>query len=107
METNNNLQQQIDETLNVLDNIKEVNVSPFFKDKTMNVLFAENKETQNTIWAWFTPQLQLATLACVVILNVIAFTKLETASDYEENVSEFATSYGLSESEDYSLILNN
>lgn len=105
MDTDRNIQNQIDETLNVFDNMETVNVSPFFKDKTMNVLFAE-KEVVQTGWSWFTPKLQLATLVCVVVLNVIAFTKLEETSTYEENLSEFAESYGLSTTDDTS-ILNN
>lgn len=107
MERDRNIQSQINETLNVLENMETVNVSPFFKDKTMNVLFAEKVEMKNTAWTWFTPKLQLATLACVVILNVFAFTKLEAASTYEENVTEFALSYGLSTSDEDTSILNN
>ncbi|GEM_PF-1059215 len=106
MDINSNLQKEIDETLNVLDNMETVTVSPFFKDKTMNVLFAEKEEKMQTMWSWFTPKLQLVTLACIVVLNVIAFTKLEVVSTYDEEVTEFAESYGLSTSDD-TLILNN
>ncbi|PWH83185.1 hypothetical protein DIS18_01130 [Algibacter marinivivus] len=106
MDTDRNIQNQIDETLNVFDNMETVNVSPFFKDKTMHVLFAE-KEVEQTGWSWFTPKLQLATLVCVVVLNVIAFTKLEETSSYDENLSEFAESYGLLTSDEDTSILNN
>ena len=71
----------------------------------MNVLFAQKKEKQSA-WNWFTPKLQLTTLVCVVVLNVIAFTKLENTSSYEENIIEFAESYGLSASDDDTSILN-
>ncbi len=106
MDTNSNLQNQIDETLNVLDSLEPARVSPFFKDKTMNVLFAEKEKEIESAWAWFTPKLQLATLACIVILNVIAFTKLETTVEYDENLTEFAESYGLTTTDETS-ILNN
>ncbi|MGC6430993.1 MAG: hypothetical protein ACON5F_08115 [Jejuia sp.] len=106
MDINSNLQKEIDETLNVLDNMETVTVSPFFKDKTMNILFAEKEEKMQTVWSWFTPKLQLAILACVIILNVIAFTKLEATSTYDEDVTEFAESYGLSSSYEYKSILN-
>ena len=106
MDRDRNIQNKIDETLNVLERIEKVSVSPFFKDKTMNVLFAEKEEKQ-TGWSWFTTKMQLATLVCVVVLNVIAFTKLEQTSDYEDNISEFAESYGLSVSDDDTSILNN
>ena len=89
MGINNNLQQKIDSSFEALDAIKTVNVSPFFKDKTLNILFAK-KEVKQTTWNWFTPKLQLATLVCIVVLNVIAFAKLEDASSYDENLGDFA-----------------
>ena len=105
METNKNIQNKIENAFNAMDAIESVNVSPFFKDKTMNVLFAEKEEKQ-TVWNWFTPKLQLATLACVVVLNVVAFSKLEDSTSYDENLSEFAESYGLSTSDEEASILN-
>lgn len=105
MDTDRNIQNKINDTLNTLESIENVNVSPFFKGKTMQLLFAE-KDLEQTVWAWFTPKLQLATLVCVVVLNVIAFTKLEEASSYDENLSEFAESYGLSTSDDDTSLLN-
>ena len=104
MDTNKNIQSKIDSTLNAMDAIEAVNVSPFFKDKTMNVLFAEKEETVS-VWNWFSPKLQLATLVCVVILNVVALTQINTSS-YDENLDEFAESYGLSTSDDDTSILN-
>ena len=106
METNKNIQDKIDSTFEVIGAIETVNVSPFFRDKTMNALFAE-KEVNQSAWSWFTPQLQLATLVCMAVLNVIAFTKLEESSSYDENVSAFAESYGLSSSDDETSLLNN
>ena len=94
METNKNIQEKIENTFKASETIQAVNVSPFFKDKTMNRLFLE-KEEEKTAWLWFTPKLQLATLACVVVLNVFAISKLNETT-YNENVSDFAESYGLS-----------
>ena len=105
MKINNNIQNEIDSTFKVIDSIETVNVSPFFKDKTMNVLFAEAKVEQ-TVWTRFLPKLQLATLACVVLLNVIVFTKYQHSSSYKDNVNEFAESYGLLTSYDDITILN-
>ncbi|MEP3836068.1 MAG: hypothetical protein ABJM36_00375 [Algibacter sp.] len=105
METKKNIQDKVDSTFNALDAMEPVNVSPFFKDKTMQVLFAEKDEKQS-VWNWFTPKLQLAALVCIVVLNVVAFSKMETASSYDENLSEFAESYGLVASDNDSSILN-
>ena len=102
MKTDNYLQEKIEESLNSVDLIKEVQVSPFFKDKTMQKLFSE-KEEVTYAWSWFTPKLQLATLICVVILNVVAFSQLEQES-YDEDIYEFAESYGFSVMDETSFI---
>lgn len=99
MENNKDIQDKVDSALSAMDAIENVNVSPFFKDKTMQRLFAE-KEEKITVWNWFTPKLQLATLVCVVVLNVFAFTQLKASnnSSYNENIDQFAETYGLSTS---------
>lgn len=101
MKTNKNIQNDIVAIFDSVSTINGMQVSPFFKDKTLQLLFAEKQKEQKT-WLWFTPQLQLATLACVVILNVFAFTKLQETT-YNENVSQFAESYGLAETTETSL----
>lgn len=93
MKTNNNIQGKIDSTFSAMDAIEDVKISPFFKDKTMRKLFAEKEETQ-IAWNWFTPKLQLATLVCVIVLNVLAFTQINS-NTYDNNISEFADNYGL------------
>lgn len=97
MKTNNNIQSQIEAVLESGKTIQTAQVSPFFKDKTLEHLFSEKEEKQSN-WSWFTPQLQLATLVCVVLLNVFAFTKIEE-TNYNENVSQFAESYGMTTTE--------
>lgn len=102
MKTNKNIQNKIDSTLEVANSIEVANVSPFFKGKAMQRLFAE-KEEEQVVWSWFTPKLQLVTLVCVIVLNVIAFTKLQETT-YDENVSQFAESYGLLTTTETSLL---
>lgn len=94
MDTDRNIQNKINSTINSVETIETVQVYPFFKDKTMQRLFAE-KEVQKSAWAWFTPKLQLATLVCLVVLNVFAFSTMNK-STYNENVNAFAETYGLS-----------
>ncbi|OEK07593.1 hypothetical protein A8C32_17505 [Flavivirga aquatica] len=96
MKNNKDIQDKIDMTFKSVDVIESVNVSPFFKDKTMQRLFTEKEEPQ-VVWSWFTPKLQFATLVCIIALNLIAFSKLQGAT-YDENINEFAESYGLSTS---------
>ena len=102
METNNSIQNKIEDTFIAIDAIENVNVSPFFKDKTMQRLFAEKEEVVITR-SWFSPQLQLATLLCFIVLNVLAF-KQYNSSKYEVNISEFAESYGFTSSSNETLL---
>lgn len=95
MKTNKNIEDNVSSSFDVLDNIQEVNVSSFFKDKTMHLLFSETKSDKYAwLWAWFTPQIQLVTLVCVVLINVYAFSRINE-NEYEENVTAFAETYGL------------
>lgn len=102
MESNKNIQEKIDNTFKAAEAIEQVSVSPFFKDKTMQRMFSE-KEEEKVAWSWFSPKLQLATLACVVVINVIAFTQVNKTS-YDENINQFAESYGLTTSDSNSLL---
>ena len=103
MKTNKNIQHKIENAFKAMDSIETVAVSPFFKDQTLQRLFAE-KESQQTAWFfWFTPKLQLVTLVCFVTLNIFAFLNANTIT-YSENMQEFAESYGLSTTSDYSLL---
>ena len=97
METNSEIKIIVEKTISSVDHMNEVGVSPFFKEKVMHRIRNASEEEDVTISSWFTPKLQLATLVAVIILNVIAFSNLE-ANNYDENVNEFAESYGLSTS---------
>ncbi|MDN3666584.1 hypothetical protein ACFFU1_13775 [Algibacter miyuki] len=105
MENNKNIKNKVESTLLAMDTMEHVNVSPFFKDKTMQLLFAE-KEAQTSVRGWFTPKLQLATLVCVVVLNVVAFTQINTSESlsYDENINQFAETYRLSTSSETSFL---
>lgn len=102
MKTDKNIQGKIEDTFKALEDIETVNVSPFFKEKTMQRLFAE-KEEEQPAWSWFTPRVQLTTLVFVLILNGIVFTKLRETT-YVENVGQFAESYELSSGSETSIL---
>ena len=93
MKTNKNIQHKINETIDSIDAINQVKVSPFFKDKMMKRLYSHEKEEQY-VFSWFSPKLQFATLACIVALNIIAYSQIKK-DVYNDNVNSFATSYGL------------
>ncbi|QCE42195.1 hypothetical protein [Psychroserpens sp. NJDZ02] len=101
MKTNTNIQDKIGQTVKVSENIAQVNVSPFFKDKTMQRLFSE-KEVVPKTRNWFTPQFQLATLVCVIAINIYAVKQLKN-TEYNQSISSFATDYGLDTTSESSL----
>ncbi|MFT5848005.1 MAG: hypothetical protein ACJARX_000190 [Psychroserpens sp.] len=103
MDTNKNIKNKVEEVLNSASLIQSTNVSPFFKDKTLGFLFRKD-EVVHTKKFWFSPKLQLATLVCVVILNVFALTRIKETT-YNNNVNQFAESFGLSTSTE-TFILN-
>jgi len=88
------IEKQVEEILQQASSIEEVSVSPFLKDKIMHQLSKE-KEAVATAIPWFTPKLQLATLVCVIVLNVFVLSTF-SSENYDDNVSDFAASYELS-----------
>ncbi len=98
MKTHLNIQKQVDKALDSMENLQEVMVSPFFKDKAMQHLFAK-KEKKQVVWLWFTPKLQIATLVVVVVLNVFALSQLDSSVEVEI-VSDFVEAYDLSSDEE-------
>ncbi|WP_299100695.1 hypothetical protein [uncultured Winogradskyella sp.] len=104
MKHNVDMNIKVKETLDSIESIQEVKVSPFFKENVMHKIRHLPEDIQDATWSWFTPKLQLTTLVCVVVLNVMAFNSLKK-SDYTENVNSFAESYGLTISSE-STILN-
>ncbi|MFC0605035.1 hypothetical protein [Winogradskyella pulchriflava] len=103
MKTNVEMNKKVKETLDSIESIKEVEVSPFFKEKVMHQIRNASEDLQEATWSWFTPKVQLATLVCVVVLNVIAFNNLQKMT-YNESVSSFAESYGLSTDTENSIL---
>ncbi|REG87321.1 hypothetical protein [Winogradskyella sediminis] len=104
MKTNVEMNKKVKDTLDAAASIQEVKVSPFFKENVMHQIRNASEDVQDVTGTWFTPKLQLATLVCVVVLNILAFNNLKETS-YEEGLSNFAESYGLVTSTE-STILN-
>jgi len=86
------LQDRIDKTLEMTSDISKVQAPLFFKGKVLNKLFVEKES--NVIFEWFTPKLQLATLACVLVLNIYALIQYNQ-NNYDAQVSDFAETYTL------------
>ena len=101
MKTKLQIEQEIESTFKALDTIEEVKVNHFFKHKVLQKLNAE-KEVKQTIFSWFTPQLQLATLSIVLLLNasVIFYTFSSSEVTIKSNLETFAQDYNLNSNSD-------
>lgn len=96
MKNKQHVQQQVEDTFNMLNTIKKVEVNHFFKHKVMQKI-KEQKQEEKSIFSWFTPQLQLASLSVLLLLNVAtifyAFSNSEASSS--SSIEEFAQEYAL------------
>ncbi|WP_158837913.1 hypothetical protein [Polaribacter sp. L3A8] len=107
MKTKKDINQQVDDAFKALDNIKKVEVNHFFKHKVLQKLNAE-KEEKTPVFSWFTPQLQLATLSVILLLNFgtifYAFNNSSQSASSTSDIKTFAQEYSLQS--DSSSILN-
>lgn len=90
------IQQQVEDTFKVLDTIDKVKVNPYFKHTVLQKLNAE-KEENNTVFSWFTPQLQLATLSVMLLLNfgTLFYVYNNSANNASSDIETFAQEYSL------------
>jgi hypothetical protein len=92
------INQQVEDTFKVIDAIKDVEVNHFFKHKVLQKLNAE-KEEKKSIFSWLTPQLQLATLCVVLLLNAgtlfYVFTNSTNNTVTSTSLETFAQEYSL------------
>ena len=88
--------QEIKDTFKVLENIKEAKVNHFFKHKVLLQLKNQNEET-TSILDWFTPRLQLASVAFVLLLNASALFYAFSSQEQNivVNIDSFAQEYSL------------
>ncbi|NER14153.1 hypothetical protein GWK08_11925 [Leptobacterium flavescens] len=88
------IQEKIDKTIYMASEISEPKVSPFFKDKVINKLYAEREEPQ-PVPIWFAPKYQLVVLIALLILNSYVLYQY-SESNREQNIDSFARNYDLS-----------
>ena len=103
MKPNVEMYKKVKATFDSIESIEKAKVSPFFKENVMHQIRNASQDVQDKTWSWFTPQLQLATLVCIIILNILAFNNLKE-NTHDNNVTSFAESYGLSTSTESTLL---
>lgn len=86
METHKSNPIENNNTFDILDEIQEAKVSPFFKNKVLNAI-REQKEEKVPLFGWFSPQLQLATLALILCINALALIYSVDFSQTDQELS--------------------
>ena len=104
MKSYREIAKKVEETFQVLDSIEEVQVNHFFKHKVLKQLETQ-KEEKSHIFAWITPQLQLATLGLILLLNLSAVFYAYAPQEESSNstLETFAKEYAL-QSETYTIL---
>ena len=97
MENKQYINQQVEDTFNVLETIDKVQANHFFKHKVLQKIKAE-KEVVKTVFSWFTPQFQMASLAFVLVLNASAILYAYNTGDTTNSIATLETF-----AQDYSL----
>lgn len=100
MKTQNNKPIEENNTLDILDEIQEVKVSPFFKNKVLNKIREQNQEPV-TLFGWFRPQLQLAVVALVLLMNALTIyysLNLQVDTQEQSSFEAFVQDYSLDSS---------
>jgi hypothetical protein len=80
MEQNKPFERRVEETLNSLDGIQKAGPGPFFYTRVMARMEAEEKNLWETITAFITRPVVIASVVCcILLLNVtVAFRQAET-----------------------------
>ena len=103
MMSNSEIDKRVKATLDSVESIKEAKASPFLKDKILNRINSDNID-RVSIWSWFTPSLQFATLLLFMALNVYVYVSLNS-EDYDSTIEAFVDTYDFGE-ETYTSIFN-
>ena len=103
MESQLHIKKRIAATIESTASIKEVKLSPFFKEKVMHQIRNVSPKEIPTSWLWLTPKVQLAILLVFIFLNIFTYFNLGAINN--TNIDEFAISSGLVNNND-ALIFN-
>jgi hypothetical protein len=96
MKSKEQIEKNIEATFKVIDTIEEVKVNHFFKHKVLQKL-ENHKEEKSKVFEWFSPQLQIATLGFVLLMNISAFFYAFSSKEqtFDMNMETFAKEYSL------------
>ena len=96
--------QLVDQLIDSVTDIETVNTTPFFKDRVLSRLVQKKENNKTLVYPiWFGPQLQWAVLLVFMLLN-LGVLYYYANSNQEQELQSFAQTYGLSSSQDDSIL---
>jgi hypothetical protein len=99
METTKQIEDKTAAAFNSLDIISAVKVSPFFKERTLNILFKEEEQKVTFLERVLSPQIQFVAIVAIVLINVTTIYNY-SETNYNSDLNTFSESYNLSVSEE-------
>ncbi|WP_375237926.1 hypothetical protein [Aurantibacter sp.] len=99
MKTTKKIEEKTAAAFNSLDTISAVKVSPFFKERTLNLLFKEEEQKVTLLERFLSPQIQFVAIMAIVLINVVTIYNY-SESNYNSDLNTFSESYNLSVSEE-------
>lgn len=107
MNADKNIQNEVDKTLNSLDNWQMVNADAFFYTRLSAKLEKKTQASTAFNWLFNTPILKPALVAAALIINITSILYLSYQSTSETDFTEaFTSEYMLDQSTESYLVLN-
>ncbi|MEO0572066.1 MAG: hypothetical protein AAF039_10215 [Bacteroidota bacterium] len=104
MNDKKNTSQFVDELIDSVEGIRTVDTPPFFRDKVLGKLIPEKKGDGVLFHpSWLTLKFQLTALLIFVFLN-LGVLYYYTNYNQQQELQSFAETYGLSSSQDNSIL---
>lgn len=105
MKTDKNIVAKVEDTYEVLDKINEVKISASFKQNVIHKI--EETKKVKTSFTWFTPQLQLAAMVVILLVNVSAIIYTFSTEEQTSAIDVFAQAYNFDSEDTFTLNFNN
>lgn len=101
MKTNKEVSKKVEEAFAALDAIEEVKVYNSFQQGVFNKI-QEHQQNRFQL-TWFTPQLQMAAMLIILLVNTMAILYTFSKQEYVSEIDNFAQEYHLSTTTTFTL----
>lgn len=101
MKNQKDISTKIEETLDVVNHISEVKIPSSFKQNVFSKIAQNRKE--KPVLTWFTPQLQVAAMLVILLVNVSAIVYTFSTQEQTLEIEAFAQEYDFENSTTFTL----